>query len=144
MLWGGLDLLVCVVGDSLRDSVFLPSIIIGLVVLLYISMLLFLMDARVGGGQLLDLLASTSISWSGRFVLTDRWSPGSRILLVFMDISLCCVVSGCVGTGGTWSLDNNPVVVAVFVLIVFECCVVVYLASSGDDKTRYGVVCVVF
>ena len=31
------------------------------------------MDARVGGGQLLDLLASTSISWSGRFVLTDRW-----------------------------------------------------------------------
>ena len=69
----GVDLiLVYIVGVSLSDSVFLPSIIIGLVVLLYISMLLFLMDARVGGGQLLDLLASTSISWSGRFVLTDR------------------------------------------------------------------------
>ena len=101
MLWGGLDILVCVVGVSLSDSVFLPSIIIGLVVLLYISMLLFLMDASVGGGQLVDLVASISISWPGRFVLTDRWSPGSRILLVFMDISLCCVVSGCVGTGGT-------------------------------------------
>ena len=57
---------------------------------------------------------------------------------------LVCVVSGCVVTSGTWSLDNNPVVVAVFVLIVFECCVVVYLASSGDDETRYGVVCVVW
>ena len=115
MLWGGSDILVCVVGVSLSDSVFLPSISIGLVVLLWISMLLFLMDASVGGGQLVDLVASTSISWSGRFVLINRWSPGSRILFVFMDISLCCVVSGCVGTGGTWSLDNNPVVVAVFV-----------------------------
>ena len=144
MLWGGSDISVCVVGVSFRDSVLLPSMSIGLVVVLWISMLWFLLDANVGGGQLLQLVASTNISWSGRCVLTDRWSPGSRILLVFMDISLCCVVSGCVVTGGTWSLDNNPVVVAVFVLIVFECCVVVYLASSGDDETRYGVVCVVW
>ena len=141
MLWGGSDISVGVVGVSFRDSVLLPLMSIGLVVVLWISMLWFLMDANVGGGQLLELVASTNISWSGRCVLTDRWSPGSRIFLVFMDISLCCVVSGCVGTGGTWSLDNNPVVVAVFVLIVFECCVVVYLASSGDDETRYGVVC---
>ena len=118
MLWGGFDILVVVVGVSFRDSVFLPSMSTGLVVVLWISMLWFLMDANVGGGQLLELVASTNISWSGRCVLTDRWSPGSRILLVFMDISLCCVVSGCVGTGGTWSLDNNPVVVAVLVLIV--------------------------
>ena len=115
MLWGGFDILVCVVGVS--DSVFLPSISIGLVELLWISMLLFLMDARVGGGQLLDLLASTSISWSGRFVLTDRWSPGRRILLVFMDISLCCVLSGCVLTSGTWSLGNSLVSGVVLVLI---------------------------
>ena len=72
MLWGGLDILVCVVGVSLRDSVFLPSIIIGLVVLLYISMLLFLMDARVGGGQLFDIVASTTICWSGKSVVTVR------------------------------------------------------------------------
>ena len=70
-------------------------------------MLLFLIDASVRGGQLVDLVASTSISWSGRFVLTDRWSPGSRILFVFMDISLCCVASGCVLASGTWSLDND-------------------------------------
>ena len=50
MLWGGSDLLVCVVGVSLSDSVFLPSISIGLVVFLWISMLLFLIDASLGGG----------------------------------------------------------------------------------------------
>ena len=61
--------------------------------------------------------------------------------MAFMDISLCCVVSGCVGTGGTWSLGNDLVGLAVLVLIVFECCVVVYLASSGEDETRYGVLC---
>ena len=134
-------MLVGVVDVSFRDNVFLPSISIGLVVLLWISMLWFLIEANVVCVHLLDLVASTSISWSGRCVFTDRWSPGSRILLVFMDISLCCVVSGCVGTGGTWSLGNNPVGVAVLVLIVFECCVVVYLASSGEDETRHAAVC---
>ena len=109
MLWGGFDILVGVVGVSFRDSVFLPSMSTGLVVVLWISMLWFLMDANVGGGQLLELVASTNISWSGRCVLTDRWSPGSRILFVLMDISLCYVVSGCVVTSGTWSLDNNLV-----------------------------------
>ena len=34
VLWGGSDILVCVVGVNLSDSVFLPSISIGLVVLL--------------------------------------------------------------------------------------------------------------
>ena len=108
------------VGVNLKDSVFLLSISMGLVVLLWISMLWFLIEASVGGGQWLGLLASTSISWSGRCVLTDRWSPGSRILLVLMDISL-----GCVASGG----------VAVFVLIVLVCCVVVYPASSGVGGT---------
>ena len=101
MLWGGSDISVCVVGVSFRDSVLLPSMSIGLVVVLWISMLWFLIDANVGGGQLLELVASTNISWSGRCVLTDRWSPGSRILLVFMDISLCCVLSGCLLTSET-------------------------------------------
>ena len=83
------------------------------------------MEASVGGGQLLALVASTRISWSGRCVLTDRWSPGSRILLVFMDISL-----GCVASGG----------VAVFVLIVLVCCVVVYLAHlyTGGSRCPLG------
>ena len=99
MLWGGFDILVGVVGVSFRDSVLLPSMSIGLVVVLWISMLWFLIDANVGGGQFLELVASTSIFWSGSCVLTDRWSPGSRILLVFMDISLFCVVLEPVGPG---------------------------------------------
>ena len=90
MLWGGFDILVVVVGVSFRDSVFLPSMSTGLVVL-WITMLWFLIEASVGGGQLLELVAFTSISWSGRCVFTDRWSPGSRILLVFW-ISVCVVL----------------------------------------------------
>ena len=50
MFWGGSDIIVCVVGVSLSDSVFLPSISLGFVVVLWILMLLFLMAARVGGG----------------------------------------------------------------------------------------------
>ena len=47
-------MLICVVGVSLMDSVFLPLISMGLVVVLWMSILLFLIDARVGGGQLVD------------------------------------------------------------------------------------------
>ena len=85
---------------------------------------------------MVNLVASTSISWSGRFVLIDRWSPVSRIIFVFMDISLCCVARGCVLTSGTWSLGNDLVSEAVFVLIVLRCCVVVCLTSSGEDGIR--------
>ena len=135
-------MLVGVVGVSFRDSVLLPLMRTGLVVLLWISMLWFLMEASVGGGQLLALVASTSISWSGRCVLTDRLSPGSRILLVFMDISLGCVVSGCVVTGGTWSLGGSPVGVAVLVLIVFVCCVAVWcVCGVATMQCRHAAVC---
>ena len=71
----------CVVGVNLSDSVCLPSSSIGLVVLLRSLMFLLLMAARVGGGQLLDLVASTSISWFGRSVVMVRWLPGSSIFL---------------------------------------------------------------
>ena len=63
---------VCVVGVSLSDSVCFPSIRIGLEVLLCIFIVLLLMAARVGGGQLLDFVASTSISWLGRSVLISK------------------------------------------------------------------------
>ena len=89
---------VAVVGVNLSDKVCLPSIKIGLLVMLYIDIVLFLIEASVGGGQLVDLLASTSMSWSGRLVLTNRWSPGSIIFLVLIDMSrfcgfVCCCVA---------------------------------------------------
>ena len=65
--------------------------------MLYIDIVLFLMVASVGG-QLVDLLDSTSMYWLGRVVLTDKWSPGDIILLVFMEMSrwcsfVCCCVA---------------------------------------------------
>ena len=110
---------VIVVGVTPRDNVCLSSINTGLLVVLYIDMVLFFMEASVGGGQLVDLLDSIRRSWFVRLVFTDNWSPGSSIFLALMEMSgycgfvCCCVVVlvavCCVLTSGTWSLDNNLV-----------------------------------
>ena len=58
---------------------------------------LFVIAANVGGGQELDLAASSTMSWSGRSVLIVRLSPGNRIRFDLMDMSECCgLASGCV------------------------------------------------
>ena len=86
-----------VVGISRRDSVFFPSNITGVLEVLVNFVTLFVIEASVGGGQELDLAASSTISWSGRSVLISRLSPGNRIRFALMDISECCVLaSGCV------------------------------------------------
>ena len=43
--------------------------------------------ARVGGGQRLDFMASTTTSWSGRSVLIVKESPGSIIRFAFIETS---------------------------------------------------------
>ena len=55
-------MLVCVVGVIFKDSVCLPSNRMGVLVLLGTLMVLFLIAARVGGGQLGDFCASITIS----------------------------------------------------------------------------------
>ena len=86
-----------VVGISRRDSVFFPSNITGVLEVLVNFVTLFVIEANVGGGQELDLAASSTISWSGRLVVILRLSPGSRIRFVLMDTSECCgLASGCV------------------------------------------------
>ena len=85
------------VGISLRDRVFFPSKITGVLEVLVNCVTLFVIAASVGGGQELDLAASSTMSWSGRFVLIVRLSPGNRIRFVLMDMSECCgLASGCV------------------------------------------------
>ena len=85
------------VGISRRDSVFFPSRIMGVLEVLVNCVTLFVIAASVGGGQELDLAASSTMSWSGRFVLIVRLSPGNRIRFVLMDMSECCgLASGCV------------------------------------------------
>ena len=76
--------------ELVLEIVCFPSLRIGLLLVLYIDVVLFLMEASVGGGQLVDLLDSTNKSLSGRLVLTDRRSPSSIILLVFIEMSGCC------------------------------------------------------
>ena len=56
VLFGGSVMFVCVVGVSLKESVFFLSIRIGLLVVLCIFIFLLFMTARVGGSQLVDLL----------------------------------------------------------------------------------------
>ena len=85
------------VGISLRDRVFFPSKITGVLEVLVNCVTLFVIAASVGGGQELDLAASSTMSWSGRFVLIVRLSPGNRIRFDLMDMSECCgLASGCV------------------------------------------------
>ena len=60
------------VGVSFNYSVFLLSINTGLFVVLVTLIMLFFTAANVGGGQLFDFMTSTTMSWSGRFVLIDR------------------------------------------------------------------------
>ena len=87
------------VGISLRDRVFFPSKITGVLEVLVNCVTLFVIAANVGGGQELDLAASSTMSWSGRSVLIVRLSPGNRIRFVLMDTSkvlwfgerLCCL-----------------------------------------------------
>ena len=81
---------VIVVGVTPRDNVCLSSINTGLLVVLYIDMVLFFMEASVGGGQLVDLLDSIRRSWFVRLVFTDNWSPGSSIFLALMEMSGYC------------------------------------------------------
>ena len=61
MLDTGAILSVCVVGVSLKDRVWVPSSNIGCLVLLWSWVILFLVEASIGGDQLLELLASMSI-----------------------------------------------------------------------------------
>ena len=84
------------VGISRRDSVFFPSNITGVLEVLVSFVTLFVIEARVGGGQELDLAASSTIFWSSRSVLMLRLSPGSRIRFVLIDISECCVLASVV------------------------------------------------
>ena len=62
MLCGGSAISVCVVGVIFSDRVCLPSNRTGVLVWFGTLMVLFLMDARVGGGQLSDFCASIKIS----------------------------------------------------------------------------------
>ena len=81
------------VGVIRIESVCLPSSRIGLLVVLVTFMVLFLIAASVGGGQLLNFMASTTTFWSGRSVFIFRWSPGKIILLALIDTSRIVAVS---------------------------------------------------
>ena len=78
---------VCVVGVILSERVCFPSNRTGVLVWFGTLMVLFLMDARVGGGQLDDFCASITISWSGSSVWTESSSPGIIIFLDFIETS---------------------------------------------------------
>ena len=78
---------VCVVGVILSERVCFPSNRTGVLVWFGTLMVLFLMEARVGGGQLDDFCASITISWSGSSVWTESSSPGIIIFLDFIETS---------------------------------------------------------
>lgn len=69
---GGSVILASDTSVSLSDRVLFLSINIGYLEVLCIFIDLLLIDARVGGGQLFDIVASTTICWSGKSVVTVR------------------------------------------------------------------------
>ena len=93
MFCGGSLISVCVVGVILSERVCFPSNRTGVCNWLGTWMVLFFMEASVGGGQLEDFCASIIISWSGSSVCTESSSPGIIILLDFMETSGVLVVA---------------------------------------------------